>query len=93
MKTVIHKYQMPALNTEHIGFLPQGSTILYAGLDPNDMVCIWALVDLAAPMKTVEFMNIGTGIENQDLEKWTFLGTAIQGPYVNHLFIRGANNG
>ncbi len=92
MKTVIHKYLMPVLNHTEITFLPEGCTILHVDVDPNDKLCLWALIDLAAPLKTVEIMNVGTGIEHPPLDNWTFLGTVVQGPWVNHLFIKGFTN-
>ena len=70
--------------------MPVGANILSVGLDPSDMVCIWAIVNPELESKTRKFYVAGTGWDLQDEVSKdlsaNFLGTIRQQPYMWHVW-------
>lgn len=84
MKT-IYKYPI-SIADEQESTLPFGAEVIRVGLDPQDVPCVWAIVDteqLAAQLKTI--FVIGTGQEVRD-DFFNYLGSFNQGPFVWHVF-------
>jgi hypothetical protein len=82
MKT-IHKYRLAVPGTQIIN-LPQGFDLLFAGHDPNQHPCVWALVDTTQPLQPVTFHLIGTG---QPIpSNYLYFDSFIQNQYVWHVF-------
>lgn len=84
MKT-IYKYPMPAGGGSR-RTMPKGFKPLSVGLDPHDVLCLWAEVDTEAPLVKVDFAAVGTGWDFEDLkaggvnlEEYTFIGTVYDG--------------
>lgn len=93
MKYSIFKYEVePDFLVQHIE-LPKGADVLSFGVDANDKLCFWAAVDSRAPKEKHRVACVGTGWDITALlkvETMKFIGTAVHGPYVWHLFDLGA---
>lgn len=64
-------------------WIPNGATILHAGLDPQDVPCVWAMVDSEAEKIRRDIRIIGTGWDTP--ENFIHIGTFIAGPFVWHV--------
>lgn len=66
--------------------MPTGAKILSVGADPaTGNPAFWALVDDTQPKEEREFRVFGTGHEIDVPVDW-YVGTAICGPFVWHVF-------
>lgn len=87
----IYKYVLMHTGMNEVE-MPVGANILSVGLDPADMVCIWAIVNPELESKTRKFYVAGTGWDLRDavdvtnLDMLTCLGTVRQTPYMWHIF-------
>ena len=85
---IIYKYPIknyPGTNTININKEHQ---ILKLGYDPNNILCIWAIVDPDSEMTSIQISMIGTGWLEQDnffIENF-YIDTVNDGPYVWHAF-------
>jgi len=66
--------------------LPKGARILHWGRDPGGMPCIWAVVDIDAPPKSIAVVIVGTGF-GLPHESAEFIGTIHDGPFMWHGFV------
>lgn len=62
-----------------------GAKILSADIDPQEVLCIWALVDPESPTVEVDIETVYTGEEPQVCSK--FLGTVVAN-LVYHVFTK-----
>jgi hypothetical protein len=66
--------------------MPEGAKVLSVQVQ-DGVVCIWAKVNTARPLKTIHFGFTGTGIEQHPGVRFApFIGTVQLGPLVFHLF-------
>lgn len=91
----VWKYEIEPDFVNQIIQMPKDATILSFGLDGNDQVCFWALVDDQAALEDHVFACVGTGwpLEqalNDQARFVSFIGTVTHGAYVWHLFDLGA---
>ena len=82
----IWKYQFPVEQDKIVQAVPQGLIPLHVGAQYGD-VCLWVEVYDSAPLVRQSWYIIGTGWEVPD--KATYLGTAIVGSFVWHLYDGG----
>lgn len=61
MKTIF-KYPLSIITHQEI-LMPEGAEIIHVGIDPQNSVCAWALVDSDKPKKRVPIKIYGTGHE------------------------------
>ena len=84
--TTIYKYPLMAqVNKIEMPL----ATILSVGLDPNNIPCIWAIVDTNSEKETRIFELFGTGWPLDDvIEEYHmyFLDTIKEGLYMWHVF-------
>ena len=82
----IYKYSLPEpLSGPQPMFLPKGARILHAGLDPQGILCIWAMVDPANESENKVILVEGTGRELPD-KTLLFISSVRTGPFVWHIF-------
>ncbi len=85
MKT-IYKYELTDRTTTPVQ-IPRDFEILSIGLDPQDIVCVWVLVDTLTPTQEGTFLTFGTGWElPDDIKSKTFIGTVKTGMFIWHIF-------
>lgn len=83
---VIYKYPVHAPGHNKIQ-MPKGYMILKLGYDPNNILCIWALVNTDNEKEDVFISMVGTGWPlDFDSVKAQYLDTINDGPYVWHGF-------
>lgn len=92
----IWKYEIEPDFVNQVYDLPIGAEILSFGIDPNDKLCFWALVDTDAATEPRTFACVGTGwpIDMALSDKVgyvAFIGTVTHGAYVWHLMEVGAD--
>jgi hypothetical protein len=97
MERRIYKYPIPLVDRPRVK-MPAYHELLSVGLDPNDQLCAWALVDdraAAAGVNTeVEFAIVGTGnpfpeyIRLETDATHVFLATVRQDPFIWHVFVK-----
>lgn len=63
-----------------------GARFIHVGMDPNDQLCVWAIVNPDAPTKNHTLVVFGTGERRLDQECHIYIGTWFNGPFVWHLF-------
>ena len=86
MKT-IYKYRV-ADKVE----IPASAQILHYGIDPNGIICLWALIDTEEiKTKTKEYVIIGTGWPLDEMIQenechYNFVATVNEGLYMWHIF-------
>ena len=89
----IWKYVIePCMNIQ-IFDMPIGAVILSFGADAAGKMCFWAQVDPSAALERRQVICIGTGWPLEELDEGKygiFIGTAIDGPCVWHLYDLGA---
>jgi len=87
MKRTIWKYPLEATDTQNV-MMPEGAEILSAQMQGN-MLCLWALVNPAAPNQRREIEVIGTGHPMPDAKR-RYISTAQMhgGALVWHIFER-----
>lgn len=67
--TTIWKYKMPAASTDPIVLdIPGYRGTLAAGLDSNNDVCVWVLVDSTAAYEEVTYFCLGTGWDLSEMD-------------------------
>jgi hypothetical protein len=85
----IHKYKLKITN-EQIIDMPAHAAILSVGTDQFNNVCLWAMVETDNPPEPRKFSITGTGNHFPGPETpgnvQKFLGTAVQSPFVWHVF-------
>ena len=92
----IWKYPIEPDFINQVYKLPTGAEILSFGLDGEDRLCFWAMVNTQAPVEERVFACVGTGwpidnVFNERAAKYVnFIGTVTHGIYVWHLFDLGA---
>jgi len=67
--------------------MPKGATVLHVQCQ-RGTPCLWALVDLDAPVDRREFRIVGTGHPFPDANKFEHVGTFLNEPFVWHVFER-----
>lgn len=87
----IYKYYIGDSEISSVA-MPKGSTIISAGLDGNNELCVWAQVPYDG-LKTSEyyelryFATIGTGwVFGSGARDYKFIATVNDGPYMWHIF-------
>lgn len=80
----IWKYEIEPDLVNQVYDLPAGAQVLSFGLDPVERLCFWALVEEEAPKEARVFACVGTGWNVEEGAR--FVGTAVKGEYVWHLF-------
>ena len=80
----IYKYKLELTEYQEIS-LPKNSEILHFNFQ-NQIPYIWAVVDTKKPMELVKFVIRGTGHPILTPETLDYCGTALDGPFVWHLF-------
>lgn len=83
MKTV-YKYPLAIRDRQEIK-MPGKPVLLNVGLDPQDDLCVWALVNPEHENKPMTFFVHGTG-HPVDSDAYIWLGTVRQGPFMWHVF-------
>jgi len=85
----IYKYILHPATVQTIR-MPDESTILSVGLDANNMMALWAIVDPAVYKVERTFCVYGTGHELPDMRNQRFVGTVVMRPVglVWHIFER-----
>lgn len=86
---VVWKYEVntnPSVVTEQE--IPEGFVLLHVAAQ-SEIVCIWALVDPYAEMRTHRFRCLLTGHRSTDISGWVPVGTALlsEGSFVAHVFL------
>lgn len=73
---------------------PSGAEFISCGLDSNNNICVWALVDSEAPLETKKVWCVGTGWPLNGVfaqeEEVDYIGAVAQKPYIWHILV-GAN--
>jgi hypothetical protein len=69
----IWKYPVPASRRGAVE-MPKGAKILTVQMQGDD-VCMWAMVDPAAPLERRQFLVVGTGHDIPGADALTYLGT------------------
>ena len=93
----IWKYPVEPDFVNQVFEMPIGAEIISFGLDGEDRLCFWAIVNTDAPLEARIIACVGTGwpidnIFNERTSKYVnFIGTATHTPYVWHLFELGAD--
>lgn len=59
MKTV-YKYEIKVADEQEIE-MPSGAKVIHAGLDPRNILCLWAVVDTENPSEMQTILIVGTG--------------------------------
>ncbi len=83
---VVHKYLLPVQDEVKLE-MPIGARVLHVGVQDNEQLCLWALVNPKGETKTRSFRIAGTGHEVAGASP-THLGTALMhnGTFVLHVF-------
>ena len=84
MKT-IYKYALPAGGAARVP-LPHNFKKLHLGLDPSNLLCMWAEVDTEEPLEDWIIQGVGTGWPLDDMPYFTsdeceYMGTINDGIY------------
>jgi hypothetical protein len=85
MKTI---WKFPLPFQEHITLqFPKGALLLSVQ-NQREQICLWALVDPAAPLRPREFQIVGTGHQVADAARLLFVGSVQthEGAFVWHIF-------
>lgn len=88
MKTV-WKYHI--FQGESILAMPSGAEVVSFGLDPHGSLCVWAMVEDTHVLVPHHVLCVGTGwpIDMPPDEPYWYVGMALDGPYIWHLFDLG----
>ena len=81
----IWKYPIEIIDKQLIR-MPKGATLLHVGLDPNDIPCIWALINPDAPLVDRNIFIHGSGHTVIRFDEGSYVGTFVQGYFVWHVF-------
>ena len=81
----IYKYPIPHLDEQEIQ-MPLGSEIIRVGLDPREVPCLWAIVDIDKPKAPVRVLTVGTGDVMPSMP-YRHIGSFVDGSFVWHIFI------
>jgi len=83
---IIYKYELKILGFQVLE-MPEGSQVLSVG-NQRGKVCLWAMVDPAAPVSLRAFEVFGTGnpMPDDEILGRKFIGTVIVDPFVWHVF-------
>jgi hypothetical protein len=80
----IYKYPLAVTDCQQIE-MPVGAKVLHADMQ-NGRLCLWAMVDVAAPMGQRVFFVIGTGHDFGGLSADQHIATVQDGALVWHVF-------
>ena len=84
---VIYKYPIKMKPGHTALRLPKDYKILKLDYDPNNILCIWALVNTENEKVDVDITLVGTGWPIEvNTEIATYIDTIKEGPYVWHAF-------
>lgn len=88
MKT-IYKYKLTQ-ECNHIETY-KGAIVLSAGLDPNEVPCVWMQVDTAQELEYKCIFISGTGwnleaLFGGDINNFKYINTFQQGPFIWHVY-------
>ena len=88
MNIVVWKYKLDLEISFQKIKTQKGAEILSAGLDNNNNICIWALVNPKEKKETREFQLVSTGYFNEAwiLIKRKFIGTFHYNTFIGHIF-------
>ena len=69
--------------------MPEVSEVMSFGLDPNNQLAIWVVVDTNTAITGKSFALFGTGhyIPGDVWDSYKFVGTCVQMQFVWHLFV------
>lgn len=80
----VYKYPIQRGDSQWVA-MPHGAKPLHVGLDPNGILCLWALVEESKPMQDRRVYVVGTGHPiNFNAH---YVGSVNDGPYVWHVFV------
>lgn len=83
----IYKYKLAVTDFQQIE-LPLGAKVLSVGLDPSGDVCLWAKVHRKETATyDAAIAIVGTGNDAEMSDRYKFMGTVKQGPFMWHIFI------
>lgn len=88
MKT-IYKYPIQITDDQEIS-MPQGAQVIHAGLDPQGVPCVWALVDTRNEPEPLSILIHGTGNPMADTPH-KHVSSFTQGQFVWHVFLGGTD--
>lgn len=85
MSKVVYKY--PLLDGNGVTSIPEGD-ILHIGIDPQGILCAWALVDPESKElgRVIHLISTGHTIHNDRAEKMEYVTTVKEGPFMWHIF-------
>lgn len=85
MDVRIFKYPLKLVDMQLV-YMPLGAKILSVDVQ-NEIICLWAMVDVKGANQSRVFAIYGTGQPiTDDVNKLTFIGTVQMGVYVWHVF-------
>lgn len=82
----IHKYPIEIADIQTV-MMPDQCTIIHAGLDPQGVPCIWAIVNAACDKREFTIAVIGTGNPMPSLIRGVHLGSFSQDYFMWHVFL------
>ena len=85
MKT-IYKYPLEVKDLVRIS-MPRGAKVIHAGFDPQERLCVWAIVDTDRPLHVRAFCVAGTGNPFESPDMWEHINTVRIGPFIWHIFV------
>ena len=86
----IWKYKVEPDLVNQVYKMPVGAQIVSFGLDPNEDLCFWAIVDNYAQGEDHAVACVGTGWDANFGVLARFVGSVTKDQYVWHLFDLGA---
>lgn len=86
--TTIWKYPLQVTDVQWVS-MPEGARLLYVDYQAGDL-SLWAMVDSKAPLRNRLIAVVGTGNPAPtDQDGASYVGTAISGSFVWHVFDGG----
>lgn len=85
MTKSIWKYQLEVVDQQQV-LMPKNAKIISAGIDNENRICIWAIVNPSAPKHVRAIRIVGTGNPLEEADMWTFIGTVPAYPFIWHVF-------
>lgn len=82
--SAVWKFPLATALTDNALEMPKGAKVVHVGIQ-GERICLWAIVDMQAPVETRVFQIVGTGHEEVK-EGMAHVGTVQQGPWVWHVF-------
>ena len=81
----IFKYPIQIISEQEIE-MPQGAEVIHAGLDPQGLMCIWAIVDPRNEAEPVSILVYGTG-ESMPFDPAKHISSFQDGQFMWHVFL------